>query len=491
MQSKGKPLSRQSSTSKQSASSACSPKLLESASFNYRNSVWPSEWRATDNESESSDWLSQSVASSTSWSDELESDLTKSLQDQMCLVENTLYRDGNQQLSAKSPLREECRLWQQNFPHLRILGEAVKSSVGCQTRSRQEEIEEQIDEIIAAHGDYDENSSCKAVVKKETIQDESEIYKEKIKKAVIDQIFARIWPDVVKRIEPMLRKVVRNQEDVFRISPELNLRCESYNDELTSGFNSLSLVDDLSLSSLRPKSGRKSVASARRSVAAMVPIKPVVLECSIPVPSSATIRTSSALRRSPARLSQPSLTVKYPSPERLLSPLVLQGEVRSAVKSAGGRKVKGADKKPEARPRPQYDAKTGRMISRDDSRSGLRRNLKTSPPMPWSRHVTLPPIESTEIVPKAMEPKSKRSSSAFFKGGQLNSGSRPNTSLTAKNQVVLSPLDSLQIKQSSVAVSVSKHWLPEQQTYVNCETLQLRPSDQRQRWRNRSNVLRK
>ncbi|KAG8337560.1 hypothetical protein J6590_019961 [Homalodisca vitripennis] len=371
-----------------------------------RNSpVWSSEWRATDNESESSDWLSQSVASSTSWSDELESDLTKSLQDQMCLVENTLYRDGNEQLSAKSPLREECRLWQQNFPHLRILGEAVKSSVGCQTRSRQEEIEEQIDEIIAAHGDYDENSSCKTVAKKEIIQDESEIYKEKIKKAVIDQIFARIWPDVVKRIEPMLRRVVRNQEDVFRISPELNLRCESYNDELTSGFNSLSLVDDLSLSSLRPRSGRKSALSARRS-AAMVPIKPVVLECSIPVPSSATIRTSSALRRSPARLSQPSLTVKYPSPERLLSPLVLQGEVRSAVKSAGGRKLKGTDKKPEARPRPQYDAKTGRMISRDDSRSGLRRNLKTSPPAPWSRHVTLPPIESTEIVPKLILPPS-------------------------------------------------------------------------------------
>uniref|UniRef100_A0A1B6HQZ6 DUF3719 domain-containing protein n=1 Tax=Homalodisca liturata TaxID=320908 RepID=A0A1B6HQZ6_9HEMI len=430
MQSKGKSFSRQSSTSKQCPAS--SPKPLDSACFNYRNSpVWSSEWRATDNESESSDWLSQSVASSTSWSDELESDLTKSLQDQMCLVENTLYRDGNEQLSAKSPLREECRLWQQNFPHLRILGEAVKSSVGCQTRSRQEEIEEQIDEIIAAHGDYDENSSCKTVAKKEIIQDESEIYKEKIKKAVIDQIFARIWPDVVKRIEPMLRRVVRNQEDVFRISPELNLRCESYNDELTSGFNSLSLVDDLSLSSLRPRSGRKSALSARRS-AAMVPIKPVVLECSIPVPSLATIRTSSALRRSPARLSQPSLTVKYPSPERLLSPLVLQGEVRSAVKSAGGRKLKGTDKKPEARPRPQYDAKTGRMISRDDSRSGLRRNLKTSPPAPWSRHVTLPPIESTEIVPKMMESKAKRSSSAFFKGGRLNSGSRPNTSLTAK-----------------------------------------------------------
>lgn len=31
-------------------------------------------------------------------------------------------------------------------------------------------------------------------------------------------------------------------------------------------------------------------------------------------------------------------------------------------------------------------------------RSGVRRNLKTSPPVPWSRHVTLPPIEACEVT---------------------------------------------------------------------------------------------
>lgn len=191
------------------------------------------------------------------------------------------------------------------------------------------------------------------------------MYKEKIKKAVIDQIFARIWPDVVKKIEPVLKKAAENRE-VVTFSPEVKKCGDSFEDEVTSGFNSLSLVEDLSLTSLRTRSGRRSALSARRNYS--VPVKPVVIECSIPVPSVMCVRASSALRRSPGRLSQPSLTVKYPSPERLLSPLTVQTEPRP-VKSAGGRKPKTGERRGDVpRARPQYDAKTGRMISREETR---------------------------------------------------------------------------------------------------------------------------
>lgn len=194
------------------------------------------------------------------------------------------------------------------------------------------------------------------------------MYKEKIKKAVIDQIFARIWPDVVKKIEPVLKKAAENRGEVLSFSPEVKNCGNSFEDEVTSGFNSLTLVEDLSLTSLRTRSGGRSALSARRNCSTVVPIKPVVMECSIPVPSVMSVRASSALRRSPGRLSQPSLTVKYPSPERLLSPLTMQVEVRP-VKSAGGRKPKTGERRGETtRARPQYDAKTGRMISRDETR---------------------------------------------------------------------------------------------------------------------------
>lgn len=236
----------------------------------------------------------------------------------------------------------------------------MKPSVGCQTRSRQEEIEEQIEEIIAAHGHYDDHTSTKTVVRKETVLDANEIYKEKVKKAVIDQIFALIWPQVVKKIEPVLRRVAEHQGQLIRLSPELNVKDVNFEDRLTSGFNSLTMAEDAN--SLRIRSGRRSRVSASKSV----PIKPLVLQCSIPIPPSA-VRTSSALRRSPVRSSHANLAVKYPSPERLLSPLVL--ETKIAVKSAGGRKARGSgDKKQENRLRPQYDAKTGRMITREDNR---------------------------------------------------------------------------------------------------------------------------
>ncbi|XP_054260071.1 uncharacterized protein LOC128984749 isoform X1 [Macrosteles quadrilineatus] len=448
------------------SSSVCSPIPSNSPTLGYRSfSNWPNEWGGVAYyDSGSSDLLSQSIGSSTSWSDELEGDLTASLQAQLHLVEQTLYHDGRQELPIHSPLREECKLWQQNFPHLRIYGEAVKPSVGCQTRSRHEQIQEQLEEIISAHGDS-EDALARTVVKKDSVVDCSELYKEKIKKAVIDQIFLRIWPEVVKKIEPILCKVAAEQNDPFSVSPEPRLKCDSLSTELTSGFNSLNIIEDVTT---RPKSGRRS----GRTLSAKVPVKPIVLECSIPVPMLVN-RTSSPLRRSPGRLSQ---GMKQPSPERLLSPLPLE------ARSATGRRL--------SRPKPQYDARTGRMINRDDSRLDCRRNLKTSPPLPWSRHVTLPPIETMDIVPKMTESKGKRSVSALFKGGKLNSNSRPNTSIATK-QVVLSPLDSLQIKQTPV--TTSRPWLHHypQETYDSVSVHQSKPSDQRQRWRNRTNQVKR
>ncbi|XP_054260077.1 uncharacterized protein LOC128984749 isoform X4 [Macrosteles quadrilineatus] len=394
------------------SSSVCSPIPSNSPTLGYRSfSNWPNEWGGVAYyDSGSSDLLSQSIGSSTSWSDELEGDLTASLQAQLHLVEQTLYHDGRQELPIHSPLREECKLWQQNFPHLRIYGEAVKPSVGCQTRSRHEQIQEQLEEIISAHGDS-EDALARTVVKKDSVVDCSELYKEKIKKAVIDQIFLRIWPEVVKKIEPILCKVAAEQNDPFSVSPEPRLKCDSLSTELTSGFNSLNIIEDVTT---RPKSGRRS----GRTLSAKVPVKPIVLECSIPVPMLVN-RTSSPLRR-----------------------------------------------------------------------LDCRRNLKTSPPLPWSRHVTLPPIETMDIVPKMTESKGKRSVSALFKGGKLNSNSRPNTSIATK-QVVLSPLDSLQIKQTPV--TTSRPWLHHypQETYDSVSVHQSKPSDQRQRWRNRTNQVKR
>lgn len=251
-------------------------------------------------------------------------------------------------------------------------------STACQTRSIKENISEQLDEIIAKHGECeDEERFDEDHMNKDKPIEEQEIFKEKIKKAVIEQIFSRIWPDIVKKVEPVFKELSKNQKvcDKTIVEP-LTQKVHQVNcggdSELVNKLNRLSIDSQTSLTTLRLKSGHNDTnVPIQRNLTTVFPVKSVVIECNFPTQSSLlTVRNTSGPQRSSAKLNQS--IIKYPSPERHLSPIQNTDFKRTCIKSAGTKKKKHGfiDRRQDTKDRikPLHDAKVGRVISQDESR---------------------------------------------------------------------------------------------------------------------------
>lgn len=449
--------------------------------------------------SDSSDWLSQSVASSASWYDELEGETTTKLADQLEHLDHILYGElvDKHFPHGDMGIVNECHQWKQQFPHLRVNGSSIKIPASCQTESNRERIEEKIEEIFAAHGEYSEEDKTSEeinVTEPDLITsddkivsdnvDDQEVFKEKIKSAVLEQIFIRIWPNVLKKVEPFLNSIKNNRKlsdlDIHSRTFKTEVSTDDDNCELiSSSLSRLTLTPIVNSSASLPgrlKSVRDCNSNVNRNHTAVFPIKSVVIEPPISL-LSMPARNTTALK-SPIKLLQP--VIKFPSPERLLSPIPV-----NEIKSTGTHKKKQSAKTAAERKCVGQNCKSQVY---NDSRYGGRRILKTSPPSNLSRHITLPPIE-TNIQFSAVKVRSttgKRCVSALWK---VEPELRPSTS--HGNKSYLSPLD-INFSTDTSRPEVDKHWLDEQPEYT-CSNGKSKiglpkQQDQKVKWKSRGAV---
>lgn len=449
--------------------------------------------------SDSSDWLNQSVSSSASWYDDLEGETTTKLADQLEHLDHILYGEaGDKHFPHGGSIVNECHQWKLQFPHLRVNGSSIKVPASCQTESNREQIEEIIEDIFAAHGEYSEedknseeinvtepdlSSSDDKIVVSDNI-DNQEVFKEKIKSAVLEQIFIRIWPSVLKQVEPFLNSIKNDRKFSYSDSQssrtcKTEISTDDDNCEvISSSLNRLTLTPIVNSSVSLPgrlKSVRNCSSNMNRNHTAVFSIKSVVIE---PPASllSLPARNTTALK-SPVKLLQ--TVIKFPSPERLLSPIPA-GE----IKSTGTCKKKQSAKTAVER---KCIGQSCKSQVHNDSRCGGRRILKTSPPSNMSRHITLPPIETNVqfSAGKVRSMTGKRCVSALWK---VEPELRPSTS--HGNKSYLSPLD-INFSTNTSRPEVDSHWLDEQQEYTCSGKSKIglpKQQDQKVKWKSRSTV---
>uniref|UniRef100_A0A1B6D4M1 Uncharacterized protein n=1 Tax=Clastoptera arizonana TaxID=38151 RepID=A0A1B6D4M1_9HEMI len=166
------------------------------------------------------DKLGQSVTSSiTSWSDGFEGETTKRLGQHIEHVQNSLYEPQEHFSHSKNLNLSEWKI----FPHLRVIG------VGIDTGNLKLDWTDQVEEVLLEH------DQCQDI-KNDVSEKEQEILKENIKNAVINQIFYKIWPDLVKKIKPIFKELSKNQDVDINFESKRFQRSISSNRNLTQVF---------------------------------------------------------------------------------------------------------------------------------------------------------------------------------------------------------------------------------------------------------------
>lgn len=209
--------------------------------------------------------------------------------------------------------------------------------------------------MFAVHGEYTEdvknseeiNTTEPKIVTSDRIVfsdnlDDQEVLKEKLKNAVIEQIFIRIWPNVLKKVEPFLNSVKTSRKysesDTESKTSKTEISTDDDNCEVvTSTLNRLMLTPVVSCSVSLPsrlRSVRDYNSNLNRNHTTVFPVKSVVIE---PPISLLSLPTKNTTLKSPVKLLHP--VIKFPSPERLLSPIQI-----NEVKSAGTNKKKQSAK---------------------------------------------------------------------------------------------------------------------------------------------------
>ncbi|XP_069685103.1 protein FAM149B1-like isoform X2 [Periplaneta americana] len=191
-----------------------------------------------------------SVASFMSWTDDVEVETTKKVQELVDELEKCLY-DEESLDKLKKEVAAECYDWRTKFPHYRVRGTGIPSSSFQLQRMYEstisdqiftsdneascvvleavgqgdDEEEEMVEEIIASHGSYAQNSKlddwCNKCDVLESISDSSrpstadqdgdvcygrqDDLKQKVKEAVMEQLFSHVWSEMSKSIEPLLK----------------------------------------------------------------------------------------------------------------------------------------------------------------------------------------------------------------------------------------------------------------------------------------------
>ncbi|RZF35028.1 hypothetical protein LSTR_LSTR009620 [Laodelphax striatellus] len=445
-------------------------------------SLWSEEWKLFA-DTNSSDWPSQSVASSTSWSDELESESTRKLSEQFDQLECSLFGDSNELSLTNSSLATECQQWKESFPHLRIIGSNLKLNNTARTSSNEEDLGEIVlvcenstvgageeehcdddgEEVFAAHGSIEEvvpAVTSPAVSDSKLVPvDDLPDFKQQVKKAVSDKIFSIIWPDVVKKIEPVFKKLLeRNQLTMKTQIPALTIStqadsCSSSDVGFESSSDNFLQVSPKPMPlSVRETSGRKS----RMSTISHITANLLDYSNDFHHHNSSRSRNASAVggRQSAVKLVFPAAA------EKLLSPIGPQTDKT--------RRMSGRMRLPFQQNYHDDEHQTSnraRFCSRPAETRSDAITRKTSPLSNWTRHGVLPPIALKENSMKISSAFAKRSASALQQNEPSDLDARPNTSLPNKlqNMHCLQPLDKLEAKENlAVRMELAHQWLQNQ-----------------------------
>nr|CAD7430940.1 unnamed protein product [Timema monikensis] len=358
--------------------------------------------------------LGQSVASFMSWSDEIEVETTKKVQELVDQMEHAFYGEDLSENLQGSQL-EECQHWREKFPHLRIVGTNIQPSSAfndCDDTFIEEE-----EEIIASHGSYEESTAYSAAISLNTSrcdkpytpgqisrtpthlgdgQKELETLRDHVRESVKDEIFSYLWPKVIKSLEPALKVYAERT---------LSSRTGSF-----QSLNNIDLGESLSVS-------QKSL-SVRLSANQTSRLTSRIPKIMSDADKTSEWRHGKTLDRTIGNSPHCSLNSKSPC-HNLPSVVDHHGRGETAHKRNTAILQTTLD-------RAKVKKQQGRQVSVVPS------------PTNWSRHVTLPPIENLEIRSKASSSPRYRSNSVVTTPRNTTIDSRPNT--TAFRKMSLSPI---------------------------------------------------
>lgn len=230
--------------------------------------------------------------------------------------------------------------------YFRTLGVSIKGSGSDCIVEENKCIGEE--EVIAADGNYEDvpEQPQPAVDTRievysptfEITKEDVENYKEKVKKTVIDQIFSKIWPNIIKKIDPVFKKIVERNKLAVQSVPKICIEGSLVQPNVDLRFSNNDKYMRVSPEPLRETSEKKSPICPTSPVPQA---KQTIRDCSVPPASPLNIRNSASIFKnatkhlSSVKLGQPPPIV-FPSAEKLLSPI--PPEPRNILQSARVRK---------------------------------------------------------------------------------------------------------------------------------------------------------
>ncbi|XP_047099130.1 uncharacterized protein LOC124716288 isoform X2 [Schistocerca piceifrons] len=162
-------------------------------------------------DTDSSSW-DQSAASFMSWSDEFESATTERIQKLMDDIECILY-DEPLEMPPSKEIIDECRMWKEAFPHMRVRGHGIKMiAVPQEEESHESIIQEEVFAVDGVVNDAKESSSLKrresstdnsaAHCKEVPIREESKScqLENMVENYVLQQLASYIQSEVIKKL---------------------------------------------------------------------------------------------------------------------------------------------------------------------------------------------------------------------------------------------------------------------------------------------------
>lgn len=131
---------------------------------------------------------SQSWSSSASWSDDIESEATARLWQQLQDIDSVLYGEASPN-TLPPALRQEVAQWQATFPHLRVCGR--RPPVGPPPTEKEEGEEE----VYASHGEVTDEAVSLP-------ENDTKELQEQLKGRVMQKLFNKLRPEVVSHWQP-------------------------------------------------------------------------------------------------------------------------------------------------------------------------------------------------------------------------------------------------------------------------------------------------
>jgi len=170
------------------------------------------DWRILLDDSDDSTlgWGQNSSSSSASWSDDLESEATTRLQNQLDVLDKLVFGEDltpeEAAVHIPNDLLEEATLWRTSYPHLRVKGVTLPLPP-CQTEY------ENIEEVIASHsftGDFNKQIDESVYVTSDRTSPKldstpsthiSDKVATNLKADVMKKLFDYLWPDVLECVK--------------------------------------------------------------------------------------------------------------------------------------------------------------------------------------------------------------------------------------------------------------------------------------------------